>query len=64
MIRKKGGFVSLRHNEVRDITYEMITEVYKEVEQKPVLLPLSGKQLQYQTSNTQENVRLDISARG
>jgi len=64
MICKKGGFVSLRHNEVRDITYEMMTEVCREVEQEPVLLPLSGEQLRYQTSNIQENARLDISARG
>jgi len=42
----------------------MMTEVCREVEQEPVLLPLSGEQLRYQTSNTQENARLDISARG
>jgi len=45
-------------------TYEMMTEVCREVEQEPVLLPLSGEQLWYQTSNKRENARLDISARG
>ena len=64
MICKKGGFLSLRHNELRDITHDMMAEVCKGVESEPPLLPLTGEQLQYQTANKNDNARLDISAKG
>ena len=43
MICKKGGFISLRHNDLRDITYELLSEVCKGVENEPMLQPLTGK---------------------
>ena len=64
MICKKGGFISLRHNELRDITHDMMAEVCKGVESEPLLLPLTGEQLHYRTANKNDNARLDISARG
>ena len=64
MICKKGGFITLRHNELRDITQEMLTEVCKNVESEPLLQPLSGEKLKYQTSITENNARLDLSALG
>ena len=63
MICKKGGFVSLRHNEVRDITGEMLNEVCKDVTLEPELIPLTGEKLKYKTSNTDERARTDLSAR-
>ena len=38
---KNGGFVTLRHNEVRDITATLVSEVCKDVELEPSLLTLT-----------------------
>ena len=64
MICKKGGFICQRHNEVRDITYEMMSEVCKNVEKEPVLQPLTGENLKYKSANKQDNARLDLSSQG
>ena len=39
----KGGFPSLRHNEVRDLTAQMMSEVCNNVSVEPHLQPLSGE---------------------
>ena len=62
MICKKGGFTSLRHNNLRDITHELLSEVCKLVENEPMLQPLRGETLKYQTAKTENNVRMDVSA--
>ena len=64
MICKKGGFLSLRHNNLRDITYELLSEVCKGVENEPMLQPLTGETLKYQTAKTENNARMDASALG
>ena len=64
MICKKGGFISLRHNDLRDITYELLSEVCKGVENDTILQPLTGETLKYQTAKTENNTRLDVSALG
>ena len=64
MICKKGGFISLQHNSLRDITYELLSEVCKEVENEPLLQPLTGETLKYQTAKTENNARVDVSALG
>ena len=45
----KGGFPSLRHNEVRDLTANLLSEVCNNVVTEPHLQPLSGETLQYKT---------------
>ena len=60
----KGGLPTLRHNEVRDITAEMIKEVCTNVEIEPRLRPLDGENLQLRTTNREDEVRLDIRATG
>ena len=40
MVCKKGGFVSQRHNELRDMTHEILSEVCNNVEREPLLKPL------------------------
>ena len=60
---KKGGFVTLRHNEIRDVTAKMIGEFWKDVRTEPLLQQLSGEKLN-STSNVSKNARLDISATG
>ena len=64
MTCKKGGFVCIRHDEVRDLTVKMLKEVCVEVTTEPVLLPLDGEQLRHRTANSSREARVDISARG
>ena len=61
---KLGGFVSTRHNDVRDFTAELLSEVCQDVAVEPLLTPLSGENLKYKTANTDDHARLDVSARG
>ena len=50
---KKGGFVTLRHNEVRDIVATVLSDVYKDVKLEPSLLTLNGdKQTMRKTGKT------------
>ena len=60
----KGGFPTLRHNEIRDTTASLLTEVCSEVCVEPNLQPVSADQLNGASANSQENARLDISANG
>ena len=61
---KKGGFVTLQHNEVRDITAKLLSDVCKDVELEPSLLTLNGEQhTMRKTAKTNDEVRLDICAR-
>ena len=52
-----------RHNEVRDITADLLAEVCPDVCVEPQLQPLTGESLSYRTSNVSDEARLDISAR-
>ena len=60
---KKGGFVTQRHNELRDITADLLAEVCPDVCVEPQLQELSGETLSFRTSNISAEARLDISAR-
>ena len=60
---KKGGFVAVRHNEVRDITATLFSDVCKDVELESFLLTLNGvEQTMRKTAKTNDEVRLDICA--
>ena len=48
---KKGGFIYIRHNDLRDLTANMMSEMYKDTKTEPKLKPLSGEELQGRTSN-------------
>ena len=61
---KKGGFVSLRHNEIRDITALLLDEVCTDVRKEPMLLELNGETLHEPSANTKKEARLDVSACG
>ena len=39
----KGGFPSIRHNEIRDLTAKLLTEVYHDVSVEPDLQTLTGE---------------------
>ena len=58
---KKGGFVTLCHNEVRDMTGEMLHEVCRNVSTEPALQPLTGENLNRSAITSNES-RVDVSA--
>ena len=60
---KRGGFISTRHNEVRDFTAELLSETCSDVSVEPLLTPLTGEIFQYKTANRDDHARLDVSAR-
>ena len=63
MICKRGGFVTQRHNELRDLEADLLSMVCSDVEIEPVLQDISGEQLG-RGSNRSPDARLDIHARG
>ena len=40
---KKGGFITIRHNDLRDLTVNSLTEVCKDVNIEPELLTVMGE---------------------
>ena len=62
LICKKGGYVSLRHNSLRDTTAELLRTTCRDVVVEPTLLPTAGVALP-PGSNKADNARLDVSAR-
>ena len=61
---KCGGFPSIRHNEVRDITAHLFSEVCHDVLIEPQLQELSGEALSYGSANRQDQARVDVAASG
>ena len=60
---KKGGFISARHDNIRDFEAKLLSQVCKDVETEPQLQALSNEQLPRST-NTSPEARLDVRARG
>ena len=54
----------VRHNEIRDITANLMTEVCHDVQIEPCLQPLTGESLVGASSNTSDGARLDIAVNG
>ena len=63
MACKLGGFVHSRHNEVRDVTANLLKDVCNDVSIEPMLIPLTGERFKYQTANQAQDARLDVCAR-
>ncbi|KAL5262366.1 hypothetical protein ACHWQZ_G007921 [Mnemiopsis leidyi] len=64
---KKGGYVILRHNNIRDTTAKLLEEVCYDVQIEPRLIPIvEHNEEVYDTArgNKAENARLDVAARG
>ena len=59
-----GGFPSIRHNDLRDLTAEALTEVCNDVCIEPNLQPLSGESFHYSSANKEDGARLDVRATG
>ena len=67
MSYKKGGFIYIRHNDLRDLTAltaNMMSEVCEDTEIEPKLTPLSGEELKGRTSDNLNEARVDIRTRG
>ena len=63
MICMRGGFVTQRHNEPRDLEAELLNMVCKDVVTVPVLQDVEGEHLT-RGSNKAQEARLNIHASG
>ena len=63
MVCHMGGFPTIRHNEIRDLTASLLTEV-PNVAIEPHLQPLSGESFRLASTSTDDGARLDVRARG
>ena len=63
MICRLGGFITQRHNELRDLEAEFLSMVCSDIEIELVLQDISGEHLN-RGSNIARDARLDIHARG
>ena len=61
---KKGGFVTFRRNDLRDLTAKILSEVCNNTEIELKLVPLSAKNLSNRTGSRSNETRLDVRARG
>jgi len=61
---KKGGFVSQRHDNTRDLLTHLLDKVCKDVEAEPHLIPVTGERMALRTANTNDESGLDIKAKG
>ena len=59
-----GGFPTVRHNELRDLFGELLTEVCSDVRVKPRLQLLSGEVFSSRSVNTAPDARANVQARG
>ena len=60
----KGGLPSIRHNEIRDLTAKLLTEVCSQVATEPELQPVFQEEFSLSTANAQDGTRLDIVMNG
>ena len=58
---KKGGYVNMRHNAVRDMEAKLMRKVCSDVKVEPMLIPTDAERA---TCTTAERARLDVSGRG
>jgi hypothetical protein len=59
-----GGFINMRHIEVRDLIAHEMKEILKDVESEPHLTPLTGEAIHMRSANVENDARSDIRARG
>ena len=59
-----GGLPTIRHNAIRDLTANLLSEVCHDVEREPALQPLTGETLIPLSANRQDDARADIRTKG
>ena len=57
-----GGYPSICHNELRDITAELMSKVCHNVGIEPSLQPVTDKHLVHRTANREDGAQLDVAA--
>ena len=57
-----GGYTITRHNELRNITANLLQKVCPDVQVEPTLQPLSSEHLLLRSSNRDDGARLDVAA--
>ena len=62
MSYKRGGFII--HNDLRDLTANLLSNVCNDVEIEPKLLPVTSENFSNRTANTRTEARLDINQEG
>ena len=60
----RGGFPPIHHNEIRDITANLLSKVCNDVRVEPDLQELTTEELSGRTANTTDGARLDIAVNG
>ena len=60
---KKGGFISLFHNHIGDVTANLLKIICHDVLIEPTLQQLTKESLHERTTNITDEGRLDIAAR-
>ena len=58
----RGGLPTIRHNEIRNITADLMGEVCHCVGIEPGLQPVTQEQFEHRTANREDGARLDIVA--
>ena len=64
MICPIGGFPTIQHNKLKDLTASLLTEVCHNVATEPHLQPLSGESTSMHSAITIEHAHVDIRANG
>ena len=57
-----GEFPSIRHNEIRNLTAHLMSEVCHNVGIEPELQPLTGERFHFRSANVEDGARLDVRA--
>ena len=58
----RGGLPIVRHNEVRDITADLMSEVCHGVGKEPELQPVTEETFAHRTGNREDGARADVVA--
>ena len=62
MVCHKGGIPTLCHNDIRDLTAELLRESSSNVTVEPKLQPLHDEIFQHRSANREDEARLDVRA--
>ena len=56
-------YTGIHHNEIRDLTASLLSEVCSDVGVELALQPVEGEPLQFATANGEDGAHLDVVAR-
>ena len=59
-----GSYPTLRHNEIRDISAQLMSEVCPNVAIEPTLQPVTNEHFSHRSANTETGARLDVRSQG